>query len=117
MSQKKPIKPIISNETILNKIQRVENFIKNRSEGRKGLIKFPTKNETEEVKDVSANVVLAEAFDQLEHVVLGGVDKEGKFWFSMSMTDDPKALWIIENFKLAVLESAMEMDYNEGRFI
>lgn len=108
-------KKIVSNNDILTKIEKVEKFIQKRSENKKTILHFPTTNTTE--KDTSANVVLAEAFDQLEHVIIGGIDKEGRWWFSMSMQDDSKALWVLENFKLAILESALEMDYNEGRDI
>jgi hypothetical protein len=110
-------KKIVSNEEILKKIKKVEKFLKQRSEDKKTIIRFPTKTDSETNADTSANVVIAEAFDQLEHVVIGGLDKEGRWWFSMSMHDDSKALWIIENFKMAVLESALEMEYNEGREI
>ncbi len=110
-------KEIVSNEEILNRIKKVEKFIQNRAERKKSLIKFPNKKESDELKDIAANVVIAEAFDQLEQVVIGGLDKDGKFWFSMSMQDDSKALWIIEHFKMAVLESALEIEYNEGREI
>lgn len=109
-------KKIDPTEILKSKIEKIEKFITNRSESRKSLIKFPGIKEPEG-KDLPANIVIAEAFDQLEHVLISGIDKEGKWWFSMSMQDDAKALWILENFKMAILDSAMDIEYNEGREI
>lgn len=98
------------------KVKEIENFIEERKNQKRKMIKFPSENE-ELAKDLPADVLIAEAFGQLEHVVITGIDKEGKWWFSTSTINDEKILWIIENFKTILLESAPQREFNGGREI
>lgn len=98
------------------RIKKVEKFLEGRKIARKNIVKFPSKNDEEDTgTTLPPDVVIAEAFGQLSEVVIGGIDKEGKWWFSCSEEDDTKVLWILENFKTALINAAPERDSNLGR--
>ena len=106
----------ITKEEFNQKVKEIEEYIKERLNQKQKMIKFPSESE-ELAKDLPADVLIAEAFGQLEHVVITGIDKEGKWWFSSSTTNDEKILWIIENFKTILIDSAPPREFNGGREI
>jgi hypothetical protein len=89
-------------KTIDEKIQTITDFIE-MQKNRPKLLRFP-----KHVEYIKPDVVLSEAFGQLDEVLVGGVDKEGNFWFSSSTEDGGLSLWILEHFKETVLNSAFD---------
>jgi hypothetical protein len=110
-------KRIESVEELTEKINQIERFLEERKKAKKEMIKFPSKFIEETDEDIPANVILAEAFDQLDDVIIGGIDKNGDWWFSLSTGDGAYALWILEHFRKTLLESSQSRNYNEGRDI
>lgn len=102
-------------DELKSRVRKIESFLEQRKNAKKEMIKFPTKFMEETDADIPANIILAEAFDQLDDVVIGGIDKNGDWWFSLSMGDGAYALWILEHFKKTLFESSQQRNYNEGR--
>lgn len=103
-------------EEFEKKVQEISEYIEERATQKQKMIKFPSESE-ELAKDLPADVVIAEAFGQLEDAIICGIDKEGKWWFSTSSTDDYKILWILENFKQILIDAAPQREFNGGREI
>lgn len=55
---------------------------------------------------VDPNKVLKSAMDQLDYVILVGVDKEGEYWFAASHSDVGDNLLLVERFKEFLLKEA-----------
>jgi hypothetical protein len=108
---------ITTNEELASKIKEIENFIKERAESKKAMIKFPSNFIETTDADIPANIIIAEAFNQLKDAIVAGIDHDGNWWFSLSMGDGPHAMWIMEHFKQTLMEQAPAQDYNEGREI
>lgn len=101
-------------EEFEKKVQEISKYIEERATQKKKMIKFPSDSE-EISKELPADVLLAEAFGQLQDVVVTGIDKEGRWWFASSSVNDEKILWIIENFKTVLIDSAPQREFNPGR--
>lgn len=97
------------------KIVRLKKFLTTREEGRKSHIQFPEELQSQEPIGLDPDVVIAEAFNQLQDVVIGGIDKSGKWWFSTSLVKEADIVWILENFKMAVIDASPERESNMGR--
>jgi hypothetical protein len=54
--------------------------------------------------DLPADRILESAIGQLEGVIIAGYDKEGEEYFASSYADGGDALWLVERFKLKLLE-------------
>ncbi len=98
--------------TTEEKIQNILDFIE-RQKNKPTLLRVP-----DHVEYVKPDLVLSEAFGQLQEVMVGGVDKNGDFWFSSSTDNGGLSLWILEHFRAAVLASAAdkttEQSFNEN---
>ena len=103
-------------EELEKRITDLENFIKKRDKSKQNMVRFPF-DPDKHSGNLPADVVVAEAFGQLKEVVIGGIDKEGKWWFSCSSDDDAKILWILENFKIILIDASPQREFNEGREI
>ena len=60
--------------------------------------------------DVPAERVLRAALEAgIESVVIAGYDAEGGEYFASSLADGGDALWLMERFKMALLQKADEL--------
>ncbi len=57
-----------------------------------------------ETDDINPNQILAKAFEELEEVVISGIDKEGEYYFASSVSDGKDILWLLEKCKQMLLE-------------
>ncbi len=61
--------------------------------------------------DVPAERVLQAALDAgLESVVIAGYSAEGNEYFVSSIADGGDVIWMLERFKLALLQGAFDVD-------
>lgn len=63
--------------------------------------------------DLPADRILECNMGKLDSVILMGYDKTGEFYFSSSLADGGEVLWLIERYKLALLQISLEEDSNK----
>lgn len=67
-----------------------------------------TKLQTTTFLDLPVNAVLEGAVDRITNVVIMGYDKDGDYYFASSIAEGPDILWLLEQYKKRILETARE---------